>query len=102
MTKLGVVVLLSPGERRSGSGGRTSRELTDVPQALRAQTVINDWNDIYNHQGPPHSSHGWRTPAAFAAQVTEGAQHNRPNSRSGGWTDKRGPVTRLTALSAND
>ena len=78
MTKLGVVVLLSPGERRSGSGGRTSRELTDVPQALRAQTVINDWNDIYNHQGPPHSSHGWRTPAAFAATVTEGAQHNGP------------------------
>jgi hypothetical protein len=51
MTKLGVVVLLSPGERRSGSGGRTSRELTDVPQVLRAQTVINDWNDIYTTKG---------------------------------------------------
>jgi transposase InsO family protein len=25
-----------------------------------------------------------------------------PNSHSGGWTDKRGPVTRLTALPAND
>jgi hypothetical protein len=24
------------------------------------------------------------------------------NSHSGGWTDKRGPVTRLTALPAND
>jgi hypothetical protein len=32
MSKHGAVVLLSPGERRSESGGRTSRELTDVPQ----------------------------------------------------------------------
>jgi len=31
----------------------------------------------YNHRRP-HSSLGWRTPAAFAATVTEGAQHNRP------------------------
>ena len=44
---------------------------------IEAQTVINDWKDIYGHQRP-HSSHGWRTPAAFAATVTEGAQHNRP------------------------
>lgn len=56
---------------------------------------------MYNYQRP-HNSHGWRTPAAFAATVTEGAQHTDPNSHSGGWTDKREPVTRLTALPAND
>jgi putative transposase len=33
---------------------------------LEAQTVINDWKDIYNHHRP-HSSHGWRSPVAFAA-----------------------------------
>jgi putative transposase len=44
---------------------------------LEAQTVITDWRTIYNHRRP-HSSLGWRTPAAFAATVTEGAQHNRP------------------------
>jgi hypothetical protein len=26
----------------------------------------------------PHSSHGWRTPAAFAATVTEGAKQKQP------------------------
>ena len=36
---------------------------------LEAQTVINDWKDIYNHKRP-HSSLGWRPPAAYAASLT--------------------------------
>jgi putative transposase len=36
---------------------------------LEAQTVINDWKNIYNHQRP-HSSLGWKTPAAYAASLT--------------------------------
>jgi transposase InsO family protein len=36
---------------------------------IEAQTVINDWKDIYNHKRP-HSSLGWRTPAAYAASLT--------------------------------
>ena len=61
-------------------GSRVRDEVLSVEafdSVIEAQTVINDWKDIYNHQRP-HSSHGWRTPAAFAATVTEGAQHNRP------------------------
>jgi transposase InsO family protein len=61
-------------------GSRVRDEVLSVEAfdpVIEAQTVINDWKDIYNHQRP-HSSHGWRTPAAFAATVTEGAQHNRP------------------------
>ena len=67
---------------------------------IEAQTVINDWEDIYNHQRP-HSSHGWRTPAAFAAPVTEGAQQ-RPQLSLRRLDRQAGPVTWLTALSAND
>jgi hypothetical protein len=36
---------------------------------IEAHTVMNNWKDISNHQRP-HSSHGWRTPAALAATVT--------------------------------
>jgi alkanesulfonate monooxygenase SsuD/methylene tetrahydromethanopterin reductase-like flavin-dependent oxidoreductase (luciferase family) len=36
---------------------------------IEAQTVINDWKDIYNHKRP-HSSLGWRTPAAYTASLT--------------------------------
>ena len=60
-------------------GSRVRDEVLSVEafdSVIEAQTVINDWKDIYNHQRP-HSSHGWGTPAAFAATVTE-AQHNRP------------------------
>lgn len=35
---------------------------------LEAQTVINDWRNIYN-QERPHSSLGWKTPAAYAASL---------------------------------
>jgi transposase InsO family protein len=58
-------------------GSRVRDEVLSVEafdSVLEPQTVINDWKDIYNHQRP-HSSLGWRTPAAFAATVTEGAQH---------------------------
>jgi hypothetical protein len=67
---------------------------------IEAQTVMDAWKDIHNQQRL-HSSHGWRTPAAFAATVTEGAQHNRRQLvAAAGPTN--GPVTRLTALPAND
>jgi len=36
---------------------------------LEAQTVITDWRTIYNHRRP-HSSPGWRPPAAYAASLT--------------------------------
>ena len=35
---------------------------------LEAQTVINDWRNIYNHKRP-HSSLGWKPPAAYAASL---------------------------------
>jgi transposase InsO family protein len=61
-------------------GSRVRDEVLSVEafdSVLEAQTVITDWRTIYNHRRP-HSSLGWRTPAAFAATVTEGAHHNRP------------------------
>jgi putative transposase len=61
-------------------GSRVRDEVLSVEafdSVVEAQTVINDWKDIYNHQRP-HSSHGWRTPAAFAATVTEGAKQKQP------------------------
>jgi putative transposase len=61
-------------------GSRVRDEVLSVEafdSVLEAPTVISDWRTIYNHRRP-HSSLGWRTPAAFAATVTEGAQHNRP------------------------
>jgi transposase InsO family protein len=33
---------------------------------LEAKTVIEEWRNIYNSQRP-HSSLGWKTPAAYAA-----------------------------------
>jgi len=36
---------------------------------LEAQTVMNDWKNIYNHKRP-HSSLGWSAPAAYAANLT--------------------------------
>src|SRR5215218_8816133 len=62
-------------------GSRVRDEVLSVEafdSVLEAQTVITDWRTIYNHRRP-HSSLGWRLPAAFAATVTEGAQHNRPH-----------------------
>jgi hypothetical protein len=53
-------------------GSRVRDEVSSVEafdSVIEAHTVINDWKDIYNHQRP-HSSHGWRTPAALAATVT--------------------------------
>ena len=35
---------------------------------LEARTVIEDWRTIYNHQRP-HSSLGWKPPAAYAASL---------------------------------
>lgn len=32
---------------------------------LEAQTVIEEWRNIYNHLRP-HSSLGWKTPTAYA------------------------------------
>jgi hypothetical protein len=54
----------------------------------------------------------WHTPASAASLgPTHYGEVSAPlpllliitvDSHSGGWTDKRGPVTRLTALPAND
>ncbi len=35
---------------------------------LEAQTVMNDWKNIYN-QERPHSSLGWKPPAVYAATL---------------------------------
>jgi putative transposase len=61
-------------------GSRVRDEVLSIEafdSLLEAQTVINDWRTIYNHQRP-HSSHGWRTPAAFAATLTKGAKQRQP------------------------
>jgi len=53
-------------------GSRVRDEVLSVEafdSLLEAQTVIDDWKNIYNHQRP-HSSLGWRTPAAYAASLT--------------------------------
>jgi transposase InsO family protein len=44
---------------------------------LEAQTLINDWTNTYNHQRP-HSSLGWRPPAAYAATVIERGKQRQP------------------------
>lgn len=53
-------------------GSRVRDEVLSIEafdSLLEAQTVINDWKNIYNHERP-HSSLGWRTPAAYAATLT--------------------------------
>ncbi|MBA3366906.1 MAG: transposase [Actinobacteria bacterium] len=52
-------------------GSRVRDEVLSVEafdSVLEAQTVINDWKDLYNHKRP-HSSLGWRAPAAYAANL---------------------------------
>lgn len=52
-------------------GSRVRDEVLSVEafdSVLEAQTVINDWRTIYN-QKRPHSSLGWRPPAAYAATL---------------------------------
>jgi putative transposase len=53
-------------------GSRVRDEVLSVEafdSVVEAQTVMNDWKDIYNHQRP-HSSLNWRPPAAYAASLT--------------------------------
>lgn len=53
-------------------GSRVRDEVLAVEafdSVLEAQTVINDWRKIYN-QKRPHSSLGWKPPAAYAASLT--------------------------------
>ena len=53
-------------------GSRVRDEVLPVEafdSVLEAQTVINDWKDIYNDQRP-HSSLDWKPPAAYAASLT--------------------------------
>ena len=48
-------------------GSRVRDEVLSVEafdSVLEAQTVITDWRTIYNHRRP-HSSVGWRLPAAY-------------------------------------
>jgi putative transposase len=52
-------------------GSRVRDEVLSVEafdSVLEAQTVINDWRNIYNKERP-HSSLGWKTPAAYAATL---------------------------------
>jgi putative transposase len=52
-------------------GSRVRDEVLSVEafdSVLEAQTVINDWRTIYNHKRP-HSSLGWKPPAAYAASL---------------------------------
>jgi putative transposase len=54
-------------------GSRVRDEVLSVEafdSVLEAQTVINDWKDIYNHK-QPHSSLGWKPPTSYAASLTE-------------------------------
>jgi len=53
-------------------GSRVRDEVLSVEafdSVLEAQTVITDWRTIYNHRRP-HTSLGWRPPAAYAASLT--------------------------------
>jgi transposase InsO family protein len=53
-------------------GSRVRDEVLSVEafdSVVEAQTVMNDWKDIYNHQRP-HSSLDWRPPAAYTASLT--------------------------------
>ncbi len=52
-------------------GSRVRDEVLSVEafdSVLEAQTVMNDWKNIYNHKRP-HSSLGWTPPAAYAASL---------------------------------
>lgn len=57
-------------------GSRVRDEVLSVEafdSVLEAQTVINDWKNSYNHKRP-HSSLGWRPPAAYAATLNAKAK----------------------------
>src|SRR5204862_3070735 len=52
-------------------GSRVRDEVLSVEafdSVLEAQTVINDWKETHN-QKRPHSSLGWKPPAAYAASA---------------------------------
>jgi putative transposase len=52
-------------------GSRVRDEVLSVEafdSVLEAQTVMNDWKDIYNHKRP-HSSLDWKPPAVYAASL---------------------------------
>jgi transposase InsO family protein len=52
-------------------GSRVRDEVLSVEafdSVLEAQTVITDWKNTYNHKRP-HSSLGWKPPAAYAASL---------------------------------
>jgi transposase InsO family protein len=57
-------------------GSRVRDEVLSVEafdSVVEAQTVMNDWKDVYNHQRP-HSSLDWKPPAAYAASLTPKAK----------------------------
>jgi hypothetical protein len=55
--------------------------------------VIEDWRTIYNLKRP-HSSLGWKPPAAYATSLNRQLGRKQPDSHNG-WTDKRGPASRF-------
>ncbi len=59
-------------------GSRVRDEVLSVEafdSVLEAQTVIEDWRTIYN-QKRPHSSLGWKSPAAYAASLNRQPETN--------------------------
>ena len=55
--------------------------------------MIEDWRTIYNLKRP-HSSRGWKPPAAYAASLNRQPGRKQPDSHNG-WTDKRGPASSI-------
>jgi len=52
-------------------GSRFRDEVLSVESfdsVVEAQTVMNDWKNVYN-QKRPHSSLGWKPPATYAASL---------------------------------
>jgi transposase InsO family protein len=59
-------------------GSRVRDEVLSIEafdSLLEARTVIEDWKEIYNHQRP-HSSLGWKPPAAYAASLNRQPERN--------------------------
>jgi hypothetical protein len=86
-------------------GSRVRDEVLSVEafdSVLETQTVITDWRTIDNHRRP-HSSPGWRPPAAYAASLTTNKPEKpaRLSQRPDRQTGAGHPGTRSGALINN-
>jgi hypothetical protein len=87
------------------SGSRVRDEVLAAESfdpVLEAQTVITDWRTIDHHR-QPHSSPGWRPPAAYAASLTTNKPEKpaRLSQRPDRQTGAGHPGTRSGALINN-